>query len=167
MPEVRKDKTLATQNDSESKKHSVVGRGNCIQCSVHEMGKLHAAVSSMLLPIQKVLSVVTDEREEGTLGTSSSLEYDLIVVQNTQSQCLSLSDMCIIPLEDQAALSPRSERKVWPLRMMVWVWIMLHGWCDFLLSGFWHTFQLRRIKSIDRSENSGSVRSQEGLGTEV
>lgn len=165
MADVKADKISTTERESESKRAlSVVGRGNCIQCAVHGMGKLQTAVSSMLVPIQKVLSVVTEKSHDGSIGTSGSSVYDLIVVQNTQSQCLSLSDMCVIPLEDQTALSTVGERKVWPVRLMVWMWIMFYAWCDFVLNGLWQTLELRRIKSIDRCEGSDCAHSQEEDG---
>lgn len=62
-------------------------------------------------------------------------DYNLIVVQSTVSKCLSLSGLCIIPLDDELG-APVSARG-WPHRIATRVWLTLGALCRVVAGGLW------------------------------
>ncbi|CAN8061942.1 unnamed protein product [Agarophyton chilense] len=121
----------------------------CSLCTPQKMGKVQKTMSCLLEPIQRVFSVVTDESHD---GNESHTEYDLIVVQSTLSQCVSRSDMCIIPLDDHSMslCSSKGKRrgKFWAVRMVIWLWIMAFSWCSVVVRCFRGVFGGRQ-KAIE------------------
>ncbi|KAI0564584.1 hypothetical protein FGB62_25g249 [Gracilaria domingensis] len=140
----------------------------CSLCVPRKMGKVERTVSSLLQPIQRVFSVVTDESGD---GNESNTEYDLIVVQSTLSQCESLSDMCVIPLDEESmsvCCSSVGKRaaKLWPIRIVIWLWIMIYSWCSVVFKCFWGVVGGEKTTSQDvcvtgRGEIVGDVNGYE------